>query len=160
MSPTSEDSQQELSTAFTLDKNTEKKQPACKGCLDEKIKTTKPKKPIKVEKQNRLKVDTKLEDEIEKQAAEVISKMNGEILNKRVIRKGKEIDFEVDINNIFYLFKLKNKKKLTEKDISVMYTQLMEQKRPFIVMTPAEVPKKIKAFKEKMAGDLIKIIKI
>ena len=75
-----------------------------------------------------------------------LNKNNLSILNKNIIRKGYDLEFETSLNstigslNIYT--KARNKKKINDKDLSLILNLSNEKKSPILFLTNGELTKK------------------
>jgi hypothetical protein len=84
-----------------------------------------------------------------------------EIVKRDVKRKGKEIEYFVSSRDPIeqkYFVKCKDKKRVSESDISLTYTEAMQKKMPAIFITSGKISKKILGTVEKKFGGLVKIV--
>jgi len=118
-------------------------------------------KEEKIEKKERPKQEV---SNFEDKVINYLKNLGSEIIDKKVIRKGKEFNFIISIKtplgNQIYHVKAKNKKKITESDLSVAYTEGMRAKKPVIFISNGTLSNKAKKFKEKNVGELLHYIKI
>jgi hypothetical protein len=103
-----------------------------------------------------------IRSDVREKALQTISKLRGRILNEKVIRKDREMDFLVEMTDIGtkHMFKVRNKKTITDKDISLAFAQVMEKKLPMVLLVTGNLSKKAQKYKDDSCGDLIKIVNI
>ena len=74
------------------------------------------------------------------------SKNNISVIERAVVRKKKELDFIVElpspVGRLKYYCKAKNKKRVTEADLSTAYVQGQAKKLPVLFITPGNLSKK------------------
>lgn len=87
----------------------------------------------------------------------------GEIVSKEKVRKDSEYDFQLRVSRPFpqeLFIKAKNKKRVNENDVSMVYTEAMKRKQPALLVITGSLTKKAKAWKDKTVGGLVKVVKI
>lgn len=99
----------------------------------QKIKTKKPKETAK-------------EDEFVKEIMKFFEKNKINIISTEIIKKNSEIDFIIEIpsvmGNLQYYCKAKNKKRISDSDLSNAYVKGQFKKLPVIVLAPGELSTK------------------
>lgn len=103
-----------------------------------------------------------IRSDIREKTLQIISKLRGKILNEKVIRKDREIDFIVEMTDLGtkHMFKMRNKKTITDKDISLAFAQVMEKKLPMVLLVTGKLSKKAQKYREASCGDLVKVVEI
>jgi hypothetical protein len=89
------------------------------------------------------------------------SNYNVEIVKSEVKRKGKELEFIIRMKTPVeqeYYVKCKDKKRISESDITLTYTEAMQKKMPAIFMTSGKVSKKILKTIDKKFGGLVSVV--
>jgi hypothetical protein len=87
----------------------------------------------------------------------------GDIVLKEKVRKDSEYDFQLRVSRPFpqeLFIKAKNKKRVNENDVSMVYTEAMKRKQPALLVITGSLTKKAKAWKDKTVGGLVKVVKI
>ncbi len=111
-------------------------------------KPLKEKKEIKAVKEQRTIVDNFL-NEVE----QYFSRNKINILDKKIIRKNKDVELLIEIpssvGSLKYFCKAKNKKKVNDGDLSSVYIQAQSKKLPVLFLTTGELTKKAKDMLEK-----------
>ncbi len=117
-----------------------------------KIEVEKPKVEIKVEqkkieiKQKRLEV----EDEFLKQINGFMDLNKIEVLEEQIVKKKKEIDMVVkvpsNVGALYYFVAARNKKKISDGDISLAYHKGQEKKLPVLFLSSGELSKKAEGY--------------
>lgn len=86
-----------------------------------------------------------------------------EIVSSDIKRKGKEMEYVIAFKSPIsqkYFVKCKDKKRISESDLSLTYTEAMQKKMPAIFLTSGKVSKKTMGTIQKKFGGLIKIVEI
>ena len=113
----------------------------------------KPLKEEKPEKKEIKAVKKEIEDSFFNEIQQYFSKNKINILDKKIIRKKKDIELLIEIpssvGNLKYFCKAKNKKKITDGDLSSVYIQAQSRKLPVLFLTKGELTKKAKEMLEK-----------
>ncbi len=113
--------------------------------LQEKAKIRKPKESSK-------------EDEFMKNIMKFFEKNNISIINTEIIKKNSEIDFLIEIpsvmGNLQYYCKAKNKKRISDSDLSNAYVKGQFKKLPVIVLSPGELSAKAQEMINKELNNL------
>ncbi|MCW1296223.1 MAG: hypothetical protein OH319_00900 [Candidatus Parvarchaeota archaeon] len=119
-------------------------------------------KEIPKEAPKEFKKEEKISD-FEKCVEEILKNF-AEINEKKVVKKNNEINYVVSSNTNFgkvsFYVKAKRKAKISESDLSLLFTEGNRRKMPMILITDGEIPKKVESFRQKNFGDLLKIVKI
>ncbi len=88
--------------------------------------------------------------------------LNFAIINKNKKKKG-EIEYEIISQNPIkqkYYVKAKNKKRVSESDLAVAFTEAQKRKLPLIFVSENKLSKKVKEFANKNYGGLMTIIEL
>ncbi len=108
---------------------------------EKNIKKEAPKKEIKTK-------NTQKPSEFLQNTTSYLSNNNIMIIEREVLKKGKEIDFIVQIESVFglltYYCKAKDKQRISESDLSAAYVQGQLKKLPVIFLTKGDPTKKAK----------------
>lgn len=127
-----------------------KLKPARKEVKPIKKETT---KPLKEEKKEIKPVKKEVEDDFFNEIQQYFSRNKINILDKRIIRKNKDIEMLIEIpssvGNLKYFCKAKNKKKVNDGELSSIYIQAQSRKLPVLFITKGEFTKKAKEMLEK-----------
>jgi len=129
--------------------------------------TIKPKEPedIKVEKSISPQPGKKTKPKepkssLDKKVLEYLNSLHATVLSQKLGKN--ESTYIISVKTPFgdqkYLVKSKNKKSISDGDISKIYVEASSKKLPFILLTTATPSKKIREYIAKNFGDLIKII--
>lgn len=87
----------------------------------------------------------------------------GEIISEEKIRKGSEYNYEVKLEDPFpheVFVKARKRKRLNEKELSMVYAEAMKRKKPAILITTGKLTTRAKEWKNKSVGDMVTIIKL
>jgi hypothetical protein len=87
----------------------------------------------------------------------------GEIVSKEKVRKDSEYDYALKVTNPFpqeLFVKAKSKKRVNEKDLSIVYAEAMKRKQPALLVITGSLTKKAREWKDKGVGGLVKVVKI
>ena len=88
----------------------------------------------------------------------------GEIINEKVITKGKESEYLLRIKTVLgeqeLFVKSKNKSRVNETDLSMIYTQALKLKKPAILITNGSLTKSAEKWAKENTGELLKVIKL
>ncbi len=84
-----------------------------------------------------------------------------DIISKKLIKKNREVNFIVKIpsnfGNLNYFVKAKNKKRFNEAELTLAYSEGLDQKLPTILIGPGKMTKKAHKFlKEQLRGMIFK----
>lgn len=137
-------------------------QPEQTQTFKEPVKTIKQEIPKRTITKKTKKPKKDITDQLLEKAVSVISSMGGNVIGKEVVSKNREIDVTAQMGSTGtrYLFKIRNKKTLTEKDLSLAFAQVMDKKKPIILLVTGTLSKAAQKFKEKSCGELVKVIEI
>jgi hypothetical protein len=96
---------------------------------------------------------------------EIISylKRLGSVSVKRVIRRDRETNYVLKTKEPFsqvFFVKSKNKKRINESDLSLIYTETLQEKMPGLLITKGDLTNSAKKWMKDNVGDLIKLIRI
>ncbi len=110
-------------------------------------------KPLKEEKKGIKHVKKEIEDYFFNEIQQYFSRNKINILDKRIIRKNKDIEMLIEIpssvGGLKYFCKAKNKKKVNDGELSSIYIQAQSRKLPVLFITKGEFTKKAKEMLEK-----------
>jgi hypothetical protein len=118
------------------------------------------KEPKIVEKKKIVKKAKKIEDNFYELINDYINKNNVSVVNQEIIKKNKEIDMIVKVQSglgklDFYLA-ARNKKKINEGDLSLVYNKGQSKKLPVLFLSNGELSKKAEEYINKeLKGYLI-----
>ncbi len=111
-----------------------------------------------------LKSFEKIEDEFAQKVSSFFSRSDIRIIEHSILKKGKEVDFLVAlpsaVGEITYYCKAKNKKRLNESDISLVYAQGQMKKLPALLVTPGDLTKKAQEMLNSQEFKQLKVKKI
>ena len=124
------------------------------------VKVEKPKVEIKKIEEKELKVEQKkieikekrldVEDEFLKQIRGYMDLNKIEVLEEQIIKKKKEIDMVVkvpsNVGELRYFVAARNKKKISDGDVSLAYHKGQERKLPVLFLSPGELNKKAEGY--------------
>ncbi len=98
--------------------------------------------------------------ELEKKAVEYFQEKGAKVLHEEIGRSESNfiISFETPVGAQKFFVKVKNKKSVSEGDMSKLYVEANIKKLPAVLITPASPNKKIMDYISKNFGDLIRII--
>ncbi len=123
---------------------------------EEKEKKKEVQKPLKEDEQKEIKTVKKevtLTDEFHDKIQQYFSRNKINIIDKKIIRKNKDIEMLVEIpspvGNLKYFCKAKKKKKINDGDLSSVYIQGQSKKLPVLFITTGELTKKANELLEK-----------
>ncbi len=119
------------------------------------IKKEKVKQPIK-----KIKLRKEAKNDFDKRVIEFFKKNNVEVLERKVSRNESDylISIQTPLGGQKYFVKVKNKKSISESDISKLYVEISSKKYPAILIIPKQLSKKVRAYVDKNFGNLIRII--
>ncbi len=133
--------------------------------IERRILSTKPKqlpKKVEPEKIEPGKVDYGVDSSKKYNSAEeVIDKLGAKIIKKEKIKIG-EVNYVIEMSSLpnqKYFLKYKKKKRLSDSDLSLVYTEGMAKKMPIMLVTDGSITKK-GLEKKKEFGDLFSVLKI
>ncbi len=97
--------------------------------------------------------------------AEVLAylKQFGEVSVKKVIRRDRETNYVLKTKEPFpqvFFVKSKNKKRINESDLSLIYTETLQEKKPGLLVTKGDLTATAKKWMKDNVGDLIKLIRL
>lgn len=115
-----------------------------------------------------LKSEPKIEPLITRKAsfdAEIMDYLKGfgEVSVKKVVRRDRETNYVLKTGKPFiqsFFVKSKNKQRINESDLSLIYTETLKEKMPGILITKGNLTSTAKKWMKENIGDLIKLIKI
>jgi hypothetical protein len=88
----------------------------------------------------------------------------GELVSKKAVIKNKEYDYFVTIKTVLgdqeFFVKGKNKKRITETDLSMIYAEALKLKRPAILVTNGLLTKNAEKWRKENTGELLKVIQL
>ncbi len=116
----------------------------------------------KVEKERKEKIKKEDSSEFASIVENELKKLGFTIINSNKKKKG-EIDLEImSLNQLKqkYYVKAKNKKRISESDIAIAFTEAQKQKLPLIFVSKHKLSKKVKEFSQKNYGGLILTIEL
>jgi len=98
------------------------------------------------------------EDEFMKNIMKFFEKNKISIINTEIIKKNSEVDFVIEIpsvmGNLQYYCKAKNKKRISDSDLSNAYVKGQFKKLPVIVLSPGELSAKAEEMMKKELNNL------
>lgn len=137
---------------FPVEKNTEEK-PIEKVQQQLKEAIEKP-----IEKRGRKPKEASKEDEFMKNIMKFFEKNKIIIISTEIIKKNSEFDFIIEIpsvmGNLQYYCKAKNKKRISDSDLSNAYVKGQFKKLPVIVLSPGELSTKAEEMMKKELNNL------
>ena len=87
----------------------------------------------------------------------------GQVKVLKVVRRNRETNYVLKMNEPFpqtFFIKSKNKKRINESDLSLIYTETLKQRMPGLLVTKGDLTSTAKKWMKDNVGDLIKLIRI
>ena len=123
-----------------------KKSPEKEEVIKVKAKRIKSKRVKKKE----IEIDLNIDEHFEKIVIKYLKKKKIKVLDKTTIRKEREMNYIVSLpsaaGELRYFVKARKKKKLNEGDLLLAFTEGQDKKLPTIVISNAEISKKVRTF--------------
>lgn len=117
------------------------------------LKETVEKAPRRPPKEEHVPAENEPNDRFFRKAKKYFDESSIKMIDFRILKKEMEIDFTVKIpstvGTLTYFCKARNKKKISDGDLSSVYIQAQSKKMPVLFLTPGDLTKKAKELLEK-----------
>ncbi len=124
------------------------------------LKVTQPKQKIQEIKLKRKQPSKKPNGEFSNNISNYLESIGAKISEKKISRN--ELTYIISLpspaGEQTYIVKAKDKKNLSENDLSKFYVEALSKKMPLLLIVPNSLSKKAKDYSEKNFGNLLKII--
>jgi hypothetical protein len=94
-------------------------------------------------------------------AKQYLKDIKAEIIEEKPVKRDEHF-FTIELQTVLgrqnFLVKAKDKKAVSESEISQFYLECMNVKKPGLLLVPSEISKKVESFAEKNVGKIIRIV--
>lgn len=102
------------------------------------------------EVRKKIKKETKIKQDFVMMIKDYFDEKNIKIINENVIKKGKEFEYLIEIpskvGNVRFFLSAKDKKKLSEADLSISHNKSQLKKLPLMILSNGELTKQAKEY--------------